>query len=712
REPIVVEMKAMCDDGLEARVTVGDITARKRAEEILSARTRVSEYAISHSLEEVLTKTLDEAEGLTGSQIGFFHFVDADQKTLTLQQWSTNTLRNMCTAEGKGTHYPADKAGVWVDALHQRRPVIHNDYIGLSHRKGLPPGHSPVIRELVVPILRGERIVGLLGVGNKPGDYEARDVDVVQILADLTWDIVERKQAEKSLREKEERLRLALQGADLGSWDWNVVTGRVAFNERWSAMLGYGPTEIEPHVRTWEAMIHPDDRAGVQEALARHLCGETPGYEIEHRLRHKSGDWVWVLDKGAVIERGATGQPVRMCGTHLDITEHRRLRDQLAQSQKMESIGHLAGGVAHEIRNQLQVVQGYSEMLLRRKLVTDEGQAMLDAVLKATAHSSTITGLLLAYGRKELLRPIVVSLRDCVAELGKILPHMLGEDNRVMIQSGRDECRVKIDVRLFQQAMLNLATNARDAMAKGGTLTLETACVTLGEESRQIDPELAEGQYVVVTVSDTGSGMDEATVAKAFEPFFTTKAVGKGTGLGLAMVYGFVKQSGGAVAMQSEPGRGTTVRLYFPPAAGTQALSVQPDRQPAKALHGVGETILLVEDELAVRALAAELLREAGYRVLEAANPEEALLLADRHEGVFDLLVTDIVMPGATGVALAEQLLTRYPGMGVLYMTGYSREELTRRGVSESVVALSKPFASVLLLEHVRRALGARKAAR
>jgi signal transduction histidine kinase/CheY-like chemotaxis protein len=414
-----------------------------------------------------------------------------------------------------------------------------------------------------------------------------------------------------------------------------------------------------------------------------------------------------------VVEMKATcGDGLEARVTVGDITERKILEAKLHQSQKMEAVGQLAGGVAHEIRNQLQVVQGYSEMLLRRKLVTDEGRAMLEAVLKATEHSSMITGLLLAYGRKELLRPIVVPLRDCVAELGKILPHVLGEDNRVRILSGSDECRIKIDPHLFQQAMLNLTTNARDAMAKGGTLTLETARVTLGSESRQIDPELAEGQYVVVTVSDTGSGMDEATVAKAFEPFFTTKDVGKGTGLGLAMVYGFVKQSGGAVTMQSELGRGTTVRLYFPPAAATATLSVQPDRQPAKALHGGGETLLMVEDELAIRALAAELLREAGYRVLEAANPDEALLLGDRHEGVIDLLVTDIVMPGATGVALAEQLLTRYPGMGVLYITGYSRDELTRRGVSESVAALSKPFASELLLKKVRQALDNRKTER
>ncbi|MEI7837486.1 MAG: ATP-binding protein, partial [Planctomycetota bacterium] len=412
-----------------------------------------------------------------------------------------------------------------------------------------------------------------------------------------------------------------------------------------------------------------------------------------------------------VVEITATCRDRVECRvTVADITDRKRAEEQLRRAQKMEAIGQLAGGIAHEIRNQLQVILGYGEMLLRRSLVTAEGQAMLQEIFKAAERLSTVTGLLLAYGRKELLHPIVVSLRDCVAEIGKLLPHLVGEDIGVMIQSSTDECTVSVDPHLFQQAMLNLATNARDATPKGGTLTIETTCVTLGAESREIDPELAEGPYIVVSVSDTGSGMDEATLSRTLDPFFTTKGEGKGTGLGLPMVYGFVKQSGGAVAIQSEPGHGTTVRLYFSRVA-TAIPAAEPDRQPAKAIHGGGETILLVEDESAVRAVAAELLREVGYRVLEAADANQALSLAGRYNGTIALLVTDIVMPGMNGVRLAEQLQGRYPDLGVLYISGYNRRELSRRGVTESVAAIDKPFTSESLLEHVRNVLhdGAKK---
>jgi len=702
REPLVVEITATCDGGKDCRVTITDISARKRAEEVLQARTCVSEYAISHSLEEVLAKTLDEAERLTGSQIGFFHFVDADQKTLTLQQWSMNTLRNMCTAEGKGSHYPVDKAGVWVDALHQRRAVIHNDYISLSHRKGLPPGHAPVVRELVVPVLRDGRIVGLVGVGNKPSDYGAQDVDTVQTLADLTWDIVERKQAEATLQNSETKHRDLFNGAADSIFVHDLKGQMLAVNPFACERLGY--THAELMAMTVDHVDSPAEAPHAPERIAHLMERGTLSFETVHQAKDGSLVPTEVNSRRIMWD----GQPA-MLSMCRDLTERKILEAKLLQAQKMEAIGQLAGGVAHDFRNQLQVIMGFGQILLRRDLVKEDGRAMLDHILRVGERSATTTGRLLAYGRRETLHPVVQSVKACVAEAGKILPHMIGEEIRMIIRSGNEDDQSRFDSHLLQQAITNLATNARDAMPTGGAMIIETACVTLGEESRKIDPELAAGQYVVISVSDTGCGMDEATLAKALEPFFTTKEVGKGTGLGLAMVYGFVKQSGGAIDVQSEPDRGTTVRLYFPRIISGSAEGVV--RQDARPLRGGNETVLVVEDEASVLWVAAQLLRDGGYHVLESASAEEAQSLVERHEGAVDLLVSDIVMPGMNGVALAGQLCSRYPGLAVLYISGYPGEELARRGVKDSADILLKPFTAESLLEHVRHALDTRKAA-
>ncbi|MCY2931282.1 MAG: PAS domain S-box protein [Planctomycetota bacterium] len=394
-------------------------------------------------------------------------------------------------------------------------------------------------------------------------------------------------------------------------------------------------------------------------------------------------------------------QHVLLAGT--DVSERRRAEERYRQVQKMEAIGQLAGGVAHDFRNQLTVIKGYGEMLLRRSLTDGEGRAMIREILKAVERSTATTGQLLAFSRQETLRPKVQSLRDCVADIGSILPHLIGEDIRLMILSNHDACTANVDGHLFQQAILNLAANARDAMPKGGTLTIETGYKDLGGQACRIDPELAEGEYVVVTVSDTGSGMDEATRTRVFDPFFTTKDVGKGTGLGLAMVHGFAKQSGGTVDIQSQPGRGTTVRLYFPRAAAAPAEGPAV-RGPGASRNG-GEIVLLVEDEPDVRAVAARLLRDAGYRVRQATGAEEARAMFEPAEGPADVLVTDIVMPGSSGVALAQEFRARRPGLGVLFISGYPGEELSKRGLDEATEILTKPFAGKALLEKVRQVL-------
>lgn len=312
-----------------------NINARKRAEKLIGVRLSLLEYAATHSLEELLQKTLDEVGDLTESPIGFYHFVEKDQKTLSLQAWSTRTVNEFCKAEGRGMHYGIDKAGVWVDCVRQRRPVVHNDYSSLPHKKGLPDGHAPVIRELVVPIMRGGNVVAVLGVGNKPTDYIDTDIETVSYLADVAWEITRRKQAETAVSEERRRLSDILRGTNVGTWEWNVQTGETVFNERWAEIIGYTLDELSPvNIETWVKFGHPDDLKRSGELLEKHFKGELDYYECEARMRHKDGRWVWVLDRGRVHSWTDDGKPLWMSGTHQDITERKHMEEVLSASEE------------------------------------------------------------------------------------------------------------------------------------------------------------------------------------------------------------------------------------------------------------------------------------------------------------------------------------------------------------------------------------------
>ncbi len=305
-----------------------DITERKRDEIVKAAYIRLTDYALNHSSKEVMQRFLDEAEMLTGSDVGFFHFLQDDQETITMQAWSTNTLKNMCTAEGEGMHYPISKAGVWADCVSRREPVIHNDYASLAHKKGMPDGHAEIMRELVVPVFRGDKIVAFFGVGNKKFDYNKQDVEIVQKLADLAWETVVRKQAEEFVLDERDRITNILQATNAGTWDWNVQTGEARNDERWCNIIGYTLKDLKPHKTDfWEQNMHPDDIELTMSVLNKHLKGELEYYEAEFRQKHKNGSWVWIMSRGKVIEWTDDGKPLRMYGTHLNINK-RKLAEQ------------------------------------------------------------------------------------------------------------------------------------------------------------------------------------------------------------------------------------------------------------------------------------------------------------------------------------------------------------------------------------------------
>ncbi len=489
------------------------------------------------------------------------------------------------------------------------------------------------------------------------------------------WDITRHKLAEEALRESETRFRSLIEAAPEAVFVQS--DDRYVYINPAGCRL-YGITKPEELVGTaFMERMAPEYREAIRERVRLQVEKNQPAPLMEQE--HLRVD-------GSRVQVETTAVPIRFQGraAHLvfirDITARKELEQQLLQAQKMEAIGQLAGGVAHDFRNQLTVIKGYGERLLRRFLVKDEGREIMEEILRATERSTQLTGQLLAFSRKQTFHLQHVDLGDLIAEFSTSLSQMVGEDMTWSINSCATRCLVEIDPGQFQQALINLVSNAHDAMPKGGKLKIATTIVQeLKAGFRQKHPEAQPGAYSVVEISDTGCGMDEATLAHLFEPFFTTKPVGQGTGLGLAMVYGFVKQSNGLIEVESRPGQGTTFRLYFPQSEPEGAAESEPE-PTVEVSHSPGD-ILLVEDERLVRRILADSLQEVGYTVTEATNAAEALVLINRPENHFDLLVTDVVMPGGSGVDLAKSVHMARPDLPILFLSGYAGKELSKRGV-------------------------------
>ena len=1041
---------------------------------VIKARQRLHEFSYNHNVKELLRKTLDELEEITGSQIGFFHFLSADERTIDLQAWSTNTLEKKCNAQSAQKHYSVDQAGVWVDCIHQRQAVIHNDYVSLQHRKGLPPGHAPVIRVLLVPIILHGRIMAILGVGNKPADYSSTDMEIVSTLAHLIWDICERKQAEDRLRaseakyrtlvenlpqkiftkdrnfiyvscnnnfasdlgitpdefegktdyvffpkkladkyrtddhrimtsgvteiieeqyknkdgeifwvqtiktplrddmgnitgilgvfiditeskqaedslreqksryrslidaigqsniglflvdagyrvrymnqpvvtafgdqtgcicfegvgkanspcgyckldeviqqhktlhyqpttadgktydivavpfqdtdgtlckleiiqditarrladaalqESEARLREAQRLSRLGSWELNLQTNRLIWSDENYRIFGIDPSEFDASYEAFLAIVHPDDREMVDTAYTESVKCRKP-YAVDHRLLMKDGrikyvherceteydnqgnpvrsfgttqnitermqaeaaltlselrhrrfyesgllgviywnmrgqitdandkflemvgytrddlatgriDWVNMtppefryMDDRSVIELKETGvnkmpfekEYIRKDGTRLpiilagamldderengvafvmDISERRRLEKQFHQAQKMQSVGRLAGGVAHDYNNALNAIIGFTELAMEKIGPAEPTHADLSEVLNAAKHATDITRQLLAFARQQVVAPVVLDLNDNIETMLKMFRRLIGEDIDLAWLPGTSLWPVKMDPSQIDQILANLCVNARDAIAGVGKVTIETENNVIDAAYCADHIGFITGEFVLMAVSDNGCGMDKEILDNIFEPFFSTKDVGKGTGLGLATVYGIVKQNNGFINVDSEPGKGTTFKIYLPRHVG-EAAKIQ-GKSTVEIPSGLGETILVVEDDLSVLKFAHKILDELGYSVLIASAPSEALGLAEEHAGKIHLLITDVIMPEMNGRDLANSLQSLCPELKCVFMSGYTRDVIARHGVlDEGIGFLQKPFSKRDLANAVRQVL-------
>ena len=390
-------------------------------------------------------------------------------------------------------------------------------------------------------------------------------------------------------------------------------------------------------------------------------------------------------------------------GTNQDITERKLLEAQLLQAQKMEAVGRLAGGIAHDFNNAIGVIVGYSALLKECLPAKDNAQRYAEEIGKAGHRAALLTRQLLAFSRKQVIQPTIVDLNSVVTETEKMLRRLIGEDIEMIVVPGPELGRVKMDLGQIDQILMNLAVNARDAMPLGGRLLIETANAELDATNLIQHPYAKPGRYVMLSVSDTGGGMDKDTQAHIFEPFFTTKAPGQGTGLGLSTVYGIVKQSEGYIWVYSEPGKGARFKIYIP---RVDALAEPTSTAAESEILGGSETILLVEDDDAMRELTRSCLEGSGYAVLDAANGEAAVRTATEYDAPIHLLVTDVVMPGVSGPGLSKSLLASRPQMKVLYMSGYTADLIAQQGVLDRQISLlEKPFTKEALLRKVRKAL-------
>ena len=525
----------------------------------------------------------------------------------------------------------------------------------------------------------------------------------------VSRDLTERRRVEQAKAEAESKYQMIVEKvaaisyiAELGiTGAWRYVSPQI------ENILGYTQEEWLADSAKWVRHVHPDDIAAVEEAETACLVGRA--FQAEYRLMRKDGRIIWVSDS-AVVVQGADGTPL-MEGIIVDITERKQLENQLQQSRRMEAVGRLAGGIAHDFNNLLTIIKGYTELATQRKDLTAAVRADIEHIDDASERAAGLVRQLLAFSRKQVLQPKNLDLNGIVLGLEKLLRRLIGEDIEMKTMVAAGLGTVKADPAQVEQVLMNLVVNARDAMPNGGKMIVETSNVDLDRTYASEHVSVKPGRYVMLAVSDTGMGMSPETVAHIFEPFFTTKTGGKGTGLGLATVYGIVKQSGGYIWVYSEPGQGSTFKVYFP---RVDEAAESDYKTPAKTSTKRGtETLLLVEDDEAVRELTETILTAQGYKVICAEGPKKAQEIAAKRGKEIDLVLTDVIMPTMSGHELARKLMAKNGKMRVLYMSGYTDNVIAQGGVLEEGLAfLQKPFTPRALAEKVREVLDAPVATR
>ncbi|WP_406858583.1 response regulator [Alsobacter sp. KACC 23698] len=602
---------------------------------------------------------------------------------------------------------------IFVSAIH---------LTDLDRLRGYAAGAVDYVPVPVVPEVLRAKVRVFVDLYRKTRQLERMNEELERRVAERTAEL---EASTRRLTESEQRRSLAMAAGSMGSWDWNVATGDYAWDAGQYRIYGVDPAQFRPTRETVAALVHPDDRAAVRRATGDALrSGRTS--RAEFRIVRPDRQVRWCITSGATTF-DADGRPVRMSGVTYDITERklaeealerlneeleRRIEErtreremalaQLFEAQKMDTIGQLTGGVAHDFNNLLMAVLGSLE-LLRKRVVDERSLRLLDNASEGAKRGAALTKRLLAFARRQELKPEVVDVAALVCGIEDLLRRALGPSVRLTTDFPDGLPAIQADVNQLELALLNLAVNARDAMPDGGLLSISATVV---DAARTGFDRLRPGEYLCIAVADTGSGMDAATLAKAAEPFFTTKGPGKGTGLGLSMVHGMAGQSGGALHLVSEPGEGTTVRIYLPLAAPELAVA-EPAPAPGPSFRPdlPRLTILVVDDDELVRTGAVAMLEDMGHHVVEAASGGQALSALEARGGAVDLVVTDHAMPGMTGAELVRVLGERYPGLPTILASGYAETPVGAGAIAD--VRLAKPFTQDEIASAMERAIAA-----
>ena len=675
-------------------VTFVDVTARVRSERLRKAQLDIA--LKSNDLDEtrLLQLVLSWCESITGSSISFFHFVNDDQETIELVTWSERTLQEYCHVEDVNRHYPISQAGIWAEAFRRKQPVVVNDYPRALNKYGLPDGHAHLERFISMPLLDGDHVRVLLGVGNKAYAYADDDVEDLTILTDQIWRIVAQKRSE--IRAHELAQAVEQTPATIVMTDRHGMIRYI--NPAFTEITGYTKDDVDG--RSPNLLKSGETPKDVYADLWSTI---TAGGTWKQRLknRKKDGSLYWI---NLIISplRDARNRIIGYLGVGEDVTERVKLEGHLYQSQKMEALGQLTGGVAHDFNNLLGVVRGNLELLQDPAGDPRRRWELLSDAIGAVESGSALTRRLLAFARRQPLAAKATDLGDLLSGLEDLLCRTLGEKIEFHLRVSPDLWPAIVDPHELEHVLLNLVLNARDAMPAGGRLGIEAGNAVLDEEYAAQYEDVTAGEYAQLTVSDSGTGMAPEVLDRAFDPFFTTKEMGKGSGLGLSVAYGFVKQSGGHIRIYSEFGHGTTVRLYLPRARGGAAGS---------AIGGVAEPprslgqarILVVEDNPRMRKVTLAMLRNHGHQVEEAADAAEALRMLEG-DGAFRLMITDVGLPGGmNGAELAAKVRMHRPDLKILFMSGYAAPAMLNQ--EEGYELIAKPFGRQDLLTKVEALL-------
>jgi two-component system, cell cycle sensor histidine kinase and response regulator CckA len=684
-----------------------DITQRRRAEEEIRDRAQLSALSaaigLSLTSNDSLGAALQHCAEALVSHLG----------TAYAGLWTLNQHEGVLELQASaGLDLPVNRLHEQVSLAQSTGRVARDRK---PHRTNAAIGDLDVIdqewarREGIVadagrPLIVDGRVVGVMMLLSRRALSDA----VVSALASVADHIalgIERLQSAEALRAGEERVRFALQSAGVGIWDMDCATGILQWSETIEAHYGLRPGTFNGAFAAFVERIHPDDRESMLETFGEAMKSGAD-FTMKHRSIWPDGTVRWLSGAGR-FHLGDHGMAVRGVGISLDVTEQRVLEEQLRQSQKLEAIGQLAGGVAHDFNNVLTAILGFSELILSGLSSDDPLKADVLEIKRAGERAAGLTRQLLAFGRKQILQPRILSVNAIIGGTESMLKRLILEHVNLTVRLAQDVGLIVMDPTQLEQILINLVVNAADAMPRGGRLTIETENVKLDEHYRPRELPVTPGDYMMLSVSDTGVGMDEATSRHVFEPFFTTKGVGKGTGLGLATVYGIVKQSGGDIRVHSERGRGSTFKIYLPQVMAGEAGGIERLNEGVDMPRG-SETILLVEDDDAVRMLARVTLERTGYRVLQAGDPKAAMLVANGFAGPIHLLLSDVIMPESEGTPLFDRLTKKHRGLRILYMSGYADEAILRHGLLvEGTPFLQKPFTPLALALKIRDVLEA-----